>query len=74
MGKKKLQILYGIVLILVGIGVFYRIPQVMPKVMEINYFAKATLIIEFSFYLLGGLVVLAGAKKIFKFWNSTEDI
>ncbi|MCK5311475.1 MAG: hypothetical protein KAJ62_05170 [Desulfobacteraceae bacterium] len=74
MEKKKFQMIYGVVLILVGIGVFYRIPAVMPKVMEINYFSDAILVIEFSFYLLGGLVVLAGAKKIFKFWNNTGDI
>jgi uncharacterized membrane protein YqgA involved in biofilm formation len=74
MDKKKFQLIYGIVLIMVGIAVFFRIPYVMPKVHSINYFAKASLVIEFSFYLLGGLIVLAGAKKIFKFWNSTGDV
>lgn len=75
MNKKQFQILYGIVLIIVGIGVFFKIPYVMPKILEINYFANATLVIEFSFYFLGGLVVLAGVKKIYKFINdSTGDI
>ena len=54
MGKEKFQIIYGIVLILVGAGVFFKIPYVMPKVMAINYFSGAVLVIEFSFYLLGG--------------------
>ena len=74
MNKKQFQIVYGIVLVAVGIGVFLKVPYVMPKVVTINYFAGATLVIEFSFYFLGGLVVLAGAKKIFKFMNSTGDI
>ena len=74
MGKEKFQIIYGIVLILVGAGVFFKIPYVMPKVMAINYFSGAVLVIEFSFYLLGGLVVLAGAKKIYKSWNNTGEI
>lgn len=74
MNKKQFQILYGIVLIAVGIGVFFKVPYVMPKVNAINYFAGATLVIEFSFYLLGGLVALAGVKKIFKFMKSTGDI
>ena len=74
MGKEKFQVIYGIVLILVGVGVFFKIPYVMPKVMEINYFSGAILVIEFSFYLLGGLVVLVGAKKIYKSWYNTGDI
>ncbi len=74
MSTKHFQIIYGIVLIAVGIGVFLKIPYVMPKIVEINYFANATLVIEFSFYFLGGLVVLAGVKKIFKFYKSTGDI
>ncbi len=74
MNKKQFQILYGIVLIIVGIGVFFKIPYVMPEIIKINYFANATLVIEFSFYLLGGLVVLAGVKKIYKFINSSGDV
>ncbi|MCK5541567.1 MAG: hypothetical protein KAI40_02660 [Desulfobacterales bacterium] len=74
MNKKQFQIVYGIVLIVVGIGVFFKIPYVMPKVVAINYFAHATLVIEFSFYFLGGLIILAGAKKIFNILNSTGDI
>lgn len=74
MNKRQFQLVYGIVLIGVGIGVFLKVPYVMPKVVAINYFANATLIIEFSFYFLGGLLVLAGAKKIFKNLNNTGDI
>ncbi len=74
MNKKQFQIIYGIVLIAVGIGVFLKIPHAMPKVEAINYFANATLIIKFSFYSLGGLIVLAGAMKIFKNLNKSKDI
>jgi hypothetical protein len=74
MDKKQFQIVYGIVLIAVGIGVFLRIPTVMPKIVTINYFNNATLVIEFTFYLLGGLLVLAGAKKIYKNYKNTGDV
>ncbi|MCD4743461.1 MAG: hypothetical protein K8R67_13410 [Desulfobacteraceae bacterium] len=74
MNKNQFQIAYGVVLIAVGIGVFLKIPYVMPKVTAIDYFANATLVIEFSFYLLGGLVILAGVKKIFKILNSIGDV
>ncbi len=39
MDKKKIQTILGIVLIIAGLGVFYRIPQVMPKVADIKAFA-----------------------------------
>ena len=41
MNKKQFQIVYGIVLIAVGVGVFIKVPYVMPKVTTINYFAGA---------------------------------
>ncbi len=74
MNKKQSQILYGIVLIIVGIGVFCKIPVVVPKLAAMDYFVNAVLVIEFSFYLLGGLVVLAGIKKICKYWKNTGEI
>ena len=42
--------------------------------MEVNYFKNAGFIVEFSFYFLGGLIVLAGAMKIYKIINNTGDI
>ena len=67
MDKNKIyfQIAWGILLVLSGAGVFYRIPQVMPKIKTIEYFASVIGFIYFSFYLLGCLLIIGGAKKIF---------
>lgn len=67
-GKKKpvFQVIYGIVLTLVGIGVFYRIPQVMPKIEKIQQFSSMMGFIRFSFYLLGLLLIGGGLKKIYE--------
>jgi len=64
MDKKKIQILWGTLLVMAGLGVFYRIPQVMPKIISIEAFSHATGIIRFCFYLLGVLLIYGGAKKI----------
>jgi len=64
MDKKKTQIMLGIILILAGLLVFYRIPEVMPKVASIRAFAGSLGIIKFSFYMLGILLIFGGAKKI----------
>ena len=66
MDKNKivLQIVWGILLVLAGVGVFFRIPQVMPKIKTIEYFAPAIGFVYFCFYLLGFLLILGGVRKI----------
>ena len=59
------QIIWGILLVLAGVGVFFRIPQVMPKVKTIESFASAIGFVYFCFYLLGFLLILGGGRKIY---------
>ena len=66
MDKKKFNFYYGIVLTLVGIAVFYRIPQVMPRIETIEFFARKMTIVKISSYLLGVFLVLAGTIRIYK--------
>ena len=61
----QFQIVWGIILILAGIGVFYRIPQVMPKLAEIETFASITPFIKFCFYFIGIVLFCGGIKKIY---------
>jgi Ni,Fe-hydrogenase I cytochrome b subunit len=66
-GKNKpvFQVIYGIALTLAGIGVFYRIPQVMPKVEQIQQFSSVIGFIRFCFYLMGVILIGGGIKKIY---------
>jgi hypothetical protein len=66
-GKNKptLQVIYGIALTLAGIGVIYRIPQVMPKVEQIQQFSSVIGFIRFSFYFMGVFLIGGGLKKIY---------
>ena len=66
MDKKNFQFYYGILLVAVGIGVFYRIPQVMLQVETIDFFKEKLFVVKMSFYLLGGLLILAGGMRIYK--------
>jgi len=72
MDKKTFTFYYGIVLIAVGLGVFYRIPQVMPRVAAIEFFSEKLMIIKFCFYILGGLLVLAGGIRVFKNYKNNK--
>lgn len=71
--KTAIQLIYGIALVLVGVGVFIRIPQVMPKIAEIEQFAPVMFFIRFCFYLMGILLIGGGSKKIYRYYdNETE--
>ena len=67
MEKNKIhfQLVWGILLLLAGVGVFFRIPQVMPQIKTIEIFASIIGFIYFCFYLLGFLLILGGSKKIY---------
>lgn len=67
MDKNKIyfQLIWGILLLLAGVGVFFRIPQVMPQIKTIETFASIIEFIYFCFYLLGFLLILGGTKKIY---------
>ena len=62
----RLHIVWGVILVLAGIGVFIRIPQVMPKIEEIEFFSSVLVWVRFCFYLLGVLLIGGGAKKVYE--------
>jgi uncharacterized membrane protein HdeD (DUF308 family) len=62
--KNSIHLIWGALLIAAGIGVFFRIPQVMPKIAKIEYFSSSLFFIRFCFYLIGILLIGGGIKKI----------
>ena len=63
-GKARIQIAWGVALVLAGLGVLYRIPQVMPKITRIEQFAAASGFIYFCFYLIALILIVGGGRKI----------
>jgi hypothetical protein len=63
--ESSVQLVWGIALILAGLGVLYRLPQVMPKIMEIPIFAEAPGVIRFCFYFMAVFLIGGGCKKVF---------
>jgi hypothetical protein len=68
MDKNKIhvQLIWGGLLVAAGIGVFFRIPQVMPKLKTIEYFSSVIWFIYICFYLLGILLIMGGTRKIWQ--------
>jgi cobalamin biosynthesis protein CobD/CbiB len=65
--KNTLQLIWGTLLVLAVIGVFFRIPQLMPKIKKIEQFSSYMFIyfIYFCFYLVGILLIVGGGRKIY---------
>jgi len=66
------QLIWGIALLLAGIGVFVRIPQVMPQLDQLGTFASAQGFIRFCFYLIGIILIGGGARKIFVYFKASS--
>jgi hypothetical protein len=65
--RNNIQMVWGVALLLSGLGVFYRIPQVMPRLEEETaYFSSGTFAVRVCFYIIGGILIAGGAKKIYR--------
>jgi len=71
--KNRFQLFWGILLAVAGLGVFYRIPQVMPKIEQIRQFSSGLLFIRLCLYLIGILLLAGGSKKIMAFFRKPDN-
>ncbi|MFZ5571377.1 MAG: hypothetical protein ACOZF0_13300 [Thermodesulfobacteriota bacterium] len=63
--KNNRTLIWGVALTLAGLGVFFRIPQVMPRIAEIDYFSSVLGVIRFCFYLMGAILMVGGLRKVY---------
>ncbi len=65
--KNAFQLIWGIILVFAGGGVFIMIPRRMTEIASIEQFSSpgAGLVIRLCFYLLGALLIWGGGKKIY---------
>jgi cobalamin biosynthesis protein CobD/CbiB len=71
--KNSLQLIWGVLLLLAGIGVFFRIPQIMPEIKKIEQFAPYIYFIYFCFYLLAILLIVGGGKKVYSYFKKSNE-
>ena len=63
--RPKLQLVWGVLLVLAGFGMFFRIPQVMPQIKQIEYFAAVIPFIYFCMYFVAVFLIAGGARKLY---------
>ena len=66
--KNKVQLIWGIALILMGIGVFFRVPVVIEKLSDSVELNSGLYFLRFSFYLIAVILIGGGVKKIQNYW------
>lgn len=72
--KPKLQLIWGVLLVVAGVGLFFRIPEVMPQIRQIESFAAIMPFIYFCFYFMAVFLIAGGAKKIYQnYKNASGD-
>jgi len=71
--KAKLQLVWGVLLVTAGVGLFFRIPEVMPKVRQIEYFVGVMPFIYFCFYFMAVFLIAGGAKKIYQNYKKAVE-
>jgi hypothetical protein len=64
--KSITQIIWGAALVLAGIGVIFRIPQVLPQVFNFEHFSSIKGFIYFCFYLIAVFLIGGGIQKIYR--------
>jgi hypothetical protein len=70
--KNKIQLIWGVALLVVGIAVFFRVSQVMPQLAQIRQFESVLIFIRISFYLIGFILVGGGLRKIWGYVQGPE--
>jgi len=70
-GKSQIQLVWGVMLVLAGIGVIYRIPQVIPQLKQIEQYAAAIGFIYFCAYFIAVALIIGGGRKIYRYWRET---
>ncbi len=71
--KDSIHLVYGIALILVGVGVFFKVPLIMQDVEDLEYFSSVPILIRLCFYLIGIILIGGGSKKIFRIYKRPDE-
>lgn len=66
MGEKKngLQRIWGFALILMGIAVIFRIPEILERLKENPIFTSGKMYVQFCFYFISLVLIVGGIKKL----------
>lgn len=71
--KATLQLVWGLLLVMAGVGLFFRIPQVMPQIRQIEYFSGVIPFIYFCMYFMAVFLIAGGARKLYLYGRKPKS-
>ena len=63
--KAQIQLVWGVLLVMAGVGLLFRIPQVMPQIRQIESFSGVIPFIYFCMYFIAVFLIAGGARKLY---------
>jgi hypothetical protein len=63
--KAQFQLVWGVLLVMAGVGLLFRIPQVMPQIRQIESFSGVIPFIYFCMYFIAVFLIAGGARKLY---------
>jgi len=67
-GKNILQLVWGIALFLMGIGVIFRASAVIERISATGEVSSGWYFLRFCFYLIAVILIGGGIRKINQYW------
>ena len=71
--KNSIQLVWGVLLLAAGLGIFIMTPQKMREIEKIAHFSSYIPFIWFCFYFIGVLLVGGGIRKIYHNYRRFEN-
>ncbi len=68
--KRSTQLIWGIALVLAGVGMFVYIPQRTAELAQSSHFFGNIVVARVCLYLMAAILVGGGAKKIISYFKS----
>jgi hypothetical protein len=63
--KATFQLVWGLLLVTAGVGLLFRIPEVMPQIRQIESFSGAIPFIYFCMYFIAVFLIAGGGRKLY---------
>jgi hypothetical protein len=67
--KSYIQAVWGVALLLMGIGVFFRIPLILAKLSNTQQYASGHVFLRFCLYFMALMLAGGGIKKLYAFFK-----
>lgn len=72
MGKNKaiFQVIWGVLLTLMGVALIFRTPLVIERIVQIEYYAQIKWLVQIILYVIAVMLIVGGSRKIYDYFKN----